>query len=134
MRFLDDLPILIVITALLVNIVIGVNMNIGFSALMIRCIVVTIAFGTFGYLFTGVIKNAVDCSRIGRKKEQSKGAEVNNSNNADNNKSGVKIDLKVPPIEDSELGSIKSDDDSDFIEMNPAYMKNFSKEDQKEEF
>lgn len=133
MRFLDDLPIYIVIVALILNIVIGLNMNIGFTALMIRCIIVTIAFGAFGYLFTGILRNAIDCSRISRKKEQKKGTGENNSTDADSNGSGGTIDLKVPPIEDSELESLKSDDESDFIEMNPAYMKGLSKEEQGEE-
>ena len=61
MRFLDDLPIYIVIVALILNIVMGLNMNIGFTALMIRCIIVIIAFGAF-VICLWEFENAIDCN------------------------------------------------------------------------
>lgn len=125
MKFLDDMPIYIVIAALVVNIAIGVKINIGFTALMIRCIIVIVVFGLFGHLTAETIKNAVTCSQVGGH-NQNKDAAGSNSGNGDNGKTGVTIDIKVPPIEDSEYESLGSENDSDFVEMNPAYMNEYN--------
>jgi len=119
MRFIDDMPIFVIIIALIANIAIGVSVGISFSALMVRCIVVIIVFGLLGYAASEIIRNAILSSKVA----------INNEKKASKTKqSGAKIDIKVPPIEDSELMGLEPEADDGFVEMNPAYMNKYGRE------
>ena len=128
MNIADNMPIIIVITALLVNIAIGISNNISFSALMIRCIVVTIVFGIFGYMVTKTVKNAVECSILGKTTRDKDGKTAEIEENPNGNKS--MLDIKVPPLDDEEFMSMDDGDDNEFVEVNPVYM---GKNDQNEQ-
>lgn len=128
MNIADNMPIIIVITALLINIAIGVSNNISFSALMIRCIVVTIVFGIFGYMVTKTVKNAVECSILGKTTRDKDGKTAEIEENPNGNKS--MLDIKVPPLDDEEFMSMDDGDDNEFVEVNPVYM---GKNDQNEQ-
>lgn len=123
MKIADNIPIIIVISALIINIAIGVNNNISFNALMIRCIIVTIIFGLFGHIVTETVRNAIECSRLKKhddKAEQSEAQDESKHN----------IDIKVPPLDDEEFINMDNDSDNDFVEVNPVFMKNYMGEEQ----
>lgn len=117
MKLSDFIPIIIIIAALIYNIVTGIYNNIGFSVLMIRCIVVTIVFGIFGLLITKTVSNTIEYCRI-RTHVQNNNEEVSSIES--------KLDIKVPPLDDEEIESIDHDRDNGFVEVNPADMKKFS--------
>lgn len=124
MKYLDDLPICLILAAIVANIAIGVKMNVGFSALMIRTIVVIIVFGLFGHMGAEILKNAVACSR--------KASELESAAGRDNGRNGATIDFKVPSIDDSELSSLWDQDEDGFIEMNPVDITNYKAKERNE--
>jgi hypothetical protein len=128
MNILDNMPIVIVIAALLINIAIGVNNSISFSALMIRCIIVTIVFGIFGYMVTETIKNAVECSSLSKRTRDKDGKTVGLKENLNNSKS--MLDIKVPPLEDDEFLNMDDGSDNEFVEVNPVYMGKYNQNEQ----
>jgi hypothetical protein len=121
MKIIDNIPIFIVVAAILTNIAIGVKGSINFSILMIRCMIVTIVFGIFGYMITETIKNAIEwnsLSKHGRDKDgEAKALEENKS----------VLDIKVPPLDDEELMNMDINSDDDFVEVNPVFMGNYNK-------
>jgi hypothetical protein len=126
MNIVDNMPIVIVITALLINIAIGVMNSISFSVLMIRCIFVTIVFSIFGYMFTNTLKTAIECSSLGKKNHGKSGKTAGLEEGTNNTKST--LDIKVPPMDDKEFMSMYSGDDDDFIEVNPVYMGKYDQD------
>ena len=127
MKSINNMPIVIVITAILINIVMGVNNGISFSALMLRCIFVTIVFGIFGHMVTETIKKAMECSRL-NKKIDNKGGKAVGPGDSINNKST--LDIKVPPLDDEEFMTMDNDSDNEFVEVNPVYMGNYNQDEQ----
>lgn len=117
MKLSDFIPVLVIISALIINIVMGVYNNIDFSVLMIRCIVVTIVFGIFGLLVTKTVSNIVEYYKI-RVHAQNKNEEVSAVES--------QIDIKVPPLDDNEIESIEYDGDNGFVEVNPANMGKYN--------
>ena len=117
MKKSDFIPILIVITALIVNVTLGIYNNIDFSVLMIRCIAVTIVFGIFGSLITKTVLNFIEYYRVSIH-IQDKGGTVSAA--------GSKLDIKVPPLDDETLETIDYDSDNEFVEVNPADMSEYS--------
>lgn len=128
MKSIENMPILIVITAILINIVMGVNNSISFSALMLRCIFVTIVFGIFGHMVTETIKKAVECSRLSKTIDNKGGKTAGSGNNINNNNST--LDIKVPPLDDEEFMIMDNDSDNEFVEVNPVYMGNYNQDEQ----
>ncbi len=130
MKMVDTMPMIIVIAAILANIAIGVRNGIGFSALMVRCMIVTVIFGIFGYMITDTINKAIECSNLSKlanvDAEAAAGTEENRSDGDKN--SG--FDIKVPPLDDEEFMSMDNGSDDGFIEVNPAYMGNYDKDEQ----
>lgn len=130
MKMTDTMPIIIVISAVIVNIVIGVINTVEFSALMIRSIIVTVVFGIFGYLVTETIKNAVDCSSINKQAydscETTEGMEGNSSGSENN----PVLDIKVPPLDDEEFINMDNDSDEGFVEVNPVLMGKYNEDEQ----
>jgi hypothetical protein len=122
MKMADAVPIIIVISALLLNIAIGVINAIGFSALMIRCIVVTIIFGLFGYMVTETIKKAIECSGINKMTHDDDEVTADVEENHSDNEIDSILDIKVPPLDDEEFMSMDNYNDDEFVEVNPAYM------------
>lgn len=129
MKIIDNMPIIVIIAALLTNIVIGVNNRVDFSVLMIRCIIVTIVFGILSYMLAKAIKSAVEYSQIS-KLALRKDKEAGLGDNPKNDKNNLSFDIKVPPLDDMELLSINSDSDNDFVELNPVRMKGYNKSEQ----
>ncbi len=117
MRTSDFIPILIVITALIVTVTLGICNNIDFSVLMIRCMAVTIVFGIFGSLITKTVLNLVEYYRVSIH-IQDKGGTVPAT--------GSKLDIKVPPLDDEALEAIDYEIDNEFVEVNPADMSKYS--------
>ncbi|MHB1392458.1 MAG: hypothetical protein ACYCYE_05130 [Clostridia bacterium] len=128
MKMVNNMPIVIVITALLINIIIGVNNSISFPTLMIRCIVVTVVFGVFSHMVTETVRNAVECSGLSKltRDKAVKRAELEETLN--NNKS--MLDIKVPPLDDEEFLNMDNDSDNEFVEVNPVYMGKYDKDEQ----
>ena len=120
MKKSDFIPILIVITALIVNVTLGIYNNIDFSVLMIRCIAVTIVFGIFGSLITKTVLNFIEYYRVSIH-IQDKGGTVSAT--------GSKLDIKVPPLDDEALEAINYDNDDEFVEVNPADMSRYNNSD-----
>jgi|ADurb_Cas_02_Slu_FD_contig_31_2457562_length_677_multi_3_in_0_out_0_1 hypothetical protein len=116
MRISDFIPILIVITALIVTVTLGICNNIDFSELMIRCMAVTIVFGIFGSLITKTVLNLIEYYRVSIH-IQDKGGTVSAT--------GSKLDIKVPPLDDEALEAIDYDSDNEFIEVNPADLSKY---------
>ena len=116
MRISDFIPILIVITALIVTVTLGICNNIDFSELMIRCMAVTIVFGIFGSLITKTVLNLIEYYRVSIH-IQGKGGTVSAT--------GSKLDIKVPPLDDEALEAIDYDSDNEFIEVNPADLSKY---------
>ncbi|MGE5631768.1 MAG: hypothetical protein ACM3TR_11805 [Caulobacteraceae bacterium] len=104
-------------------------MEISFSVLMIRCIVVTIVFGIFGYLGAETIKNAIACSEVSRRPKNA--SEDSRAIGKGNNSGGdaSTIDIKVPPMDDMELSNLGQEEENEFVEMNPAYMSSYNQDD-----
>jgi preprotein translocase subunit Sec63 len=130
MKVIDYMPIVIIITALLINIALGVSNNIDFSILMIRCTAVTVIFGIFGYMVTETVKNALECSRLSKQtlKKNEAASEVEEKIDADKNKSI--LDIEVPPLDDDEFLNMNNDSDNGFVEVNPVHMGNNKQGDQ----
>ena len=126
MKIIDNMPIIIIIAALLINIAIGVNNSIGFSALMIRCIVVTIIFGLFGYMLNETVKNAIECSSLSKRNKAKSLAAAGLEEQLNENKNKSTLDIKVPPLDDEEFISMENDSDNGFVEVNPVYMSNYN--------
>lgn len=126
MKIADNMPIIILIAALFINIAIGVNNNISFSALMIRCIIVTIIFGVFGYMVTETIKNAIEFSKLSKPlhEKNADGIEQAGMESNDNNK--PMLDIKVPPLDEDEFINMESDSEHEFVEVNPVFMGNYN--------
>ena len=127
-KIIDNMPVVIVIAALLLNILIGINNNISFTALMIRCIVVTIIFGVFGYIVTETIKNAVECSKLGKHCHNADGEQTGSNESGVDNK--PILDIKVPPLDDKEFIGIDNDSDDEFVEVNPVFMGSYREDNQ----
>jgi hypothetical protein len=123
MKITDNIPIIIVISALIINIAIGVNNSISFTALMVRCIIVTIVFGLFGHMVTETVKNAIECSRLSKHEQIAEQSDAKEE-------SKPTLDIKVPPLDDEEFISMDSDDNSDFVEVNPVFMGNYKDREQ----
>jgi hypothetical protein len=123
MKITDNIPIIIVISALIINIAIGVNNSISFTALMVRCIIVTIVFGLFGHMVTETVKNAIECSRLSKHDDKAEQPDAQEE-------SKPSLDIKVPPLDDEEFISMDSDDDNDFVEVNPVFMGNYKDREQ----
>ncbi|HYE83995.1 MAG TPA: hypothetical protein VEG39_17740 [Clostridia bacterium] len=129
MKIIDNMPIIIIVTALMANIAIGIKNGIGFSALMIRCIIVTIVFGVFGYMLTETVKKAIECSNLS-KLTNKKGAASVTADGNNLNESKTTLDIKVPPLDDKELMDMDSDSDNGFVEVNPVRMRNYGQSEQ----
>lgn len=127
MKITDIVPIIVIVTALLLNLAIGVSNKVDFSVLMIRCIIVTIVFGILSYMITKTISNAAEYSRLnklaGQREQEGSGGE--GYGNYKENKST--FDIKVPPLDDAELLRMDSGSDDDFVEVNPVHMDTFNK-------
>lgn len=119
MKSIDNMPVVVIVAALLINIAIGITNRVDFSVLMIRCIIVTIVFGIFSYMLAKTINSAVEYSRLS-KLVHNRAAEVKNSS----------FDIKVPPLDDEELLGIVNDSDNDFVEVNPVQMKGYKNNEQ----
>jgi len=117
MKMSDFIPVLIVITALIVTVTLGICNNVDFSILMIRCMAVTIVFGIFGSLITKTVLNLIEYYRVSIH-IQDKGGTVSAT--------GSKLDIKVPPLDDEALETIDYDGDNEFVEVNPADMSKYS--------
>lgn len=130
MNIIDNMPIIIIVIAILANIAIGVSNNIGFSLLMIRCIFVTIIFGIFGYMVTETVKNALEYSRLSKETQKKAGAASEIEENLSGNENKTTLDIKVPPLDDEELLSMDNDSDDEFVEVNPVYMGNYNEDEQ----
>lgn len=130
MNIIDNMPIIIIVIAILANIAIGVSNNIGFSLLMIRCIFVTIIFGIFGYMVTETVKNALEYSRLSKETQRKAGAALEIEENFSGNENKTTLDIKVPPLDDEELLSMDNDSDDEFVEVNPVYMGNYNEDEQ----
>ena len=128
MKIIDNVPIVIVITAIMINIAIGVSNSISFSALMLRCIFVTIVFGIFGHMVAETVKNAVECSSLGKAISIKGGKTVELEESFNNNKST--LDIKVPPLDDEEFMSMDNVSDNEFVEVNPVYMGKYNQDEQ----
>lgn len=129
MKIIDNMPIIVIVSALLTNIAIGVSNGVEFSVLMIRCIIVTIVFGVLSYMLAKTIRSAVEYSRLSKRypeKDKKTGLE-DDQIKADNKSS---FDIKVPPLEDIELLNINNENDNDFVELNPVRMRGFNKSEQ----
>ena len=126
MKNIDNIPIIMIFSALLANIAIGVSNRIDFSMLMIRCIIVTIVFGILGHILAKTIKNTMECSRLS-KLATGKDKEAALTGNQKKSENKLSFDIKVPPLDDAELLSINNDSDNDFVELNPVHMKEYTK-------
>lgn len=124
MKIIDYIPIIIIISALLINIALGVSNNIDFSILMIRCIFVTAIFGVFGYMVTKTIKNALEFSRLSKEKLKKSIVIQEMEENFEENENKSILDIKVPPMDNEEFLSMDNDNDNGFVEVNPVYMSN----------
>ena len=122
MKIIDNMPIIIIVTSLLINIAIGVNNSVGFSELMIRCIVVTIVFGVFGYMLTETVKSTIECSSLSKHTHDKGKAAAELGKNLNENNNNSVFDIKVPPLDDEEFISIDNGSDNGFVEVNPVYM------------
>ncbi len=130
MNIIDFLPMVITITALIANIIIGISNGISFTSLMIRCMVVTIVFGVFSHLLTQTIQNALECSSLSKhaNEKSREGLALGDTPGESRNKST--FDIKVPPIDDEELMSMDADVDDEFVEVNPVQMSGLITEEQ----
>lgn len=127
MKNIDNMPIIIMVTALLANIAIGIRISIGFSELMIRCIVVTILFGIFGYMLTETIKKTIESCRISKyARDKSKKSEEKLKESEDK----PILDIKVPPLGEKEIMSMNNSSDDEFVEVNPVYMGKYGQSEQ----
>lgn len=126
MRIIDNIPLIAVNTALLINIIFGIKNDIGFSELMIRCIIVTITSGIFSFLIKIIIKKAIKNSRINRKITKKNKEKAEKAKELSEKSTKPILDIKVPPLDDKELFNSGNDDDSEFIEVNPANMSGLS--------
>ena len=124
MKVIDYMPIVLIITALLINIALGVSNNIDFSILMIRCIAVIVVFGIFGYMLTETLKNALEYSRLSKQTQQKNEAVSEAKEKSDANKNEPIFDIEIPPIENDEFLSINNDSENGFVEVNPVFMGN----------
>lgn len=124
MKVIEYMPIVLIITALLINIALGVSNNIDFSILMIRCIAVIAIFGIFGYMLTETFKNALEYSRLSKQKQNKIEAASEAKEKFDMNKNKSILDIEVPPIDNDEFLSMNNDSDNGFVEVNPVYMGN----------
>lgn len=122
MKIVDIMPIAVIVTALLANIAIGVNTGVDFPMLMVRCIIVTIVFGILSYMLAKTIDNAVEFSQLSKLAQKKSDGTENGENSS--------FDIKVPPLDDTELLRINRDSDNDFVEVNPVHMKGFKKGEQ----
>ena len=128
MKSIDNMPIVIVITAILLNIAIGVNNSISFSALMLRCIFVTIVFGIFGHMVTETVKKAVECSRLSKTIKNKGGKTAESGENLNSIK--PTLDIKVPPLDDEEFMFMDNGSDNEFVEVNPIHMSKYNQDEQ----
>lgn len=124
MKVIEYMPIVLIITALLINIALGVSNNIDFSILMIRCIAVIAIFGIFGYMLTETFKNALEYSRLSKQKQNKIEVASEAKEKFDMNKNKSILDIEVPPIDNDEFLSMNNDSDNGFVEVNPVYMGN----------
>lgn len=122
MNNIDNIPIFIIVTAVIANIVLGIRDRVDFSSLMIRSMIVTIIFGVLGYLLSETIKKSIEYSRIARL-SPSKSKEAETAEALNNSKST--LDIKVPPLDDKEIMDMDSTGDNGFMEVNPANMKDY---------
>jgi len=126
MKIIDNIPIIIVNAVLLINIALGIRNDIGFSTLMIRCIIVIIISYIFSYMIARTIGNALENSRLNREihaKENKKEDAVDNLTEKGNEPI---LDIKVPPLDEKEFFGTDSDNDNKFIEMNPINMGSYN--------
>ena len=103
MKIIDNIPIIIVNAVLLINIALGIRNDIGFSTLMIRCIIVIIISYIFSYMIARTIGNALENSRLNREihaKENKKEDAVDNLTEKGNEPI---LDIKVPPLDEKEF-------------------------------
>lgn len=128
MKLVDIIPIFIVITAIIINIAIGVQNEIGFSVLMARCIIVTIVFGIFGYMVTKTFYNAIEYSKMSKLSNEKPGKNAESEESRTDNKDESLFDIKVPPLDDKEFISMSNGNDDEFVEMNPVDMGNYNKD------
>ena len=97
MKLIDFLPIMIITAALVINVYMGIKNHVGFSILMIRCIVVTIVFGVFGFLITKTVSNIVEYYRISMDIQNKDKVETTTENKSEKGKINPILDIKVPP-------------------------------------
>jgi hypothetical protein len=128
MKLIDFLPIMIITAALVINVYMGIKNHVGFSILMIRCIVVTIVFGVFGFLITKTVSNIVEYYRISMDIQNKDKVETTTENKSEKGKINPILDIKVPPLDDKALESIDYDSDDEFVEVNPADMGKYGKQ------
>lgn len=128
MKLIDFMPIMIITAALVINVYMGIKNHIGFSLLMIRCIVVTIVFGVFGFLITKTVSNIVEYYRISVNIQNKDTDESTTEKKSENGNINPVLDIKVPPLDDNALESIGYDSDDGFVEVNPADMGKYGKQ------
>ena len=95
---------------------------------MIRCIVVTIVFGVFGFLITKTVSNIVEYYRISVNIQNKDTDESTTEKKSENGNINPVLDIKVPPLDDNALESIGYDSDDGFVEVNPADMGKYIKQ------
>lgn len=127
MKLVDIMPIIIVIAAIIINIAIGVNNEIGFSELMIRCIIVTIVFSIFGYLVTETLRNALEFSKINKRPDEKEENGLVSEKTKNVGEKESLFDIKVPPLDNEEFIGMSNDDNDEFIEVNPVDMGNYNR-------
>lgn len=131
MKTIDIVPVLVIVVALIVNLAIGISNSIDFSVLMIRCIIVIILFGTLSYMFVKIITSAIECSRLSRLASLQGTADAGEGIGEREQGNESTIDIKVPPLDDTELLRMDSDSDDDFIELSPAHLDSFNRNGQR---
>lgn len=121
---INNIPIIIVITAVLMNIALGIRSGVAFSVLMIRSMLITIISCVLGYMLTETVKNAVDYSRLHREKAEIGTIDETGANTGNKTDNPV-IDLKVPSLDSEELLNLENFSDDEFIEVNPVNMRKY---------
>lgn len=130
MKIVDNMPIIIMITAIFINIAIGVNNGIGFSALMIRSMIVTIVFGIFGYMITETVKSVIQYSSLSKHPDDLGEKTAKPEGNLSDSENKSYLDIKVPPLDDEEFISMHNDNDDGFVAVNPVYMGDYDNDKQ----
>lgn len=134
MKIIDNMPIIIIVLAILTNIALGVRNNIDFTVLMVRCIIVIIVFGIFGYMITKTMKNILEYCRLSKNASQKAEAAADIGMDKNENDNASVLDIKILPLDEKELMNSDSDSDDEFTEVNPANMSSYSQGERSEQY